>query len=423
MEYKSLHSLNKRSILPFVRKLLSFAFDTLTSRDLNSIQSAISSLNANQQNILHIVEPSLSVLNVSRIEIAENRQAILDLIKSLHKLDTKLNRAVEMLNKEIFGVKYFLEIYLQLDVIVEELKTMMQRAMFHLENLRMHLNLLSPTTVSPSNLQSMLSYVKSHLPSTLTFPIDHNQDIWSFYKRLSCNAILDGDKIIIVMAIPFLEVNDILEVYEIFNIPLPVSFDIKGGYDSTDLTAQYSLEAHGLMIDKKRTKYALLSSEELAVCGNPMPNYCTQTSPTFPTNLSKLCVINLFPENERKTRKYCKAMVSINTRLPSAYYLFNGKWAVASRTNLTFAIVCHGKTDSTPTITVRAPLDVLHLKQTCIGSNENMLLSPYFDGRSEYNVVNRETEILQLSKISKSLIWAPCKKQLPKLTKRVLPEV
>ena len=132
-------------------------------------------------------------------------------------------------------------------------------------------------------------------------------------------------------------------------------------------------------------------------------------------------MINLFLENERKTRKYCKATVSINTRLPSAYYLFNGKWAVASRTNLTFAIVCHGKTDSTPTITVRAPLDVLHLKQTCIGSNENMLLSPYFDGRSEY-VVNRETEILQLSKISKSLIWAPLKKQLPKLTKTVLPE-
>ena len=78
--------------------------------------------------------------------------------------------------------------------------------------------------------------------------------------------------------------------------------------------------------------------------------------------------------------------------------------------------------DSTPTITVRAPLDVLHLKQTCIGSNENMLLSPYFDGRSECNVVNRETEILQLSKISKSLIWAPLKKQLPKLTKTVLPE-
>ena len=105
----------------------------------------------------------------------------------------------------------------------------------------MHLNLLSlnhlsPTTVSPSNLRSVLSDVKSrsvlsdvksHLPSTLTFPIDHSQDIWSFYKRLSCNAILDGDKIIIVMAIPLLEVNDILEVYGIFNIPLPVSIDIQ----------------------------------------------------------------------------------------------------------------------------------------------------------------------------------------------------
>ena len=423
MEYKSLHSLTKRSILPFVGKILSFTFGTLTSQDLSSIHSAISSLNANQQNILHLVEQNLSVLNVSRVQIAENRQAVLELIKSLHKLDIKLNKAVEMLNKEIFGLKYFLEIYLQLDVIVEELKTMMQRAMFHLETLRMHLNLLSlnhlsPTTVSPSNLRSVLSDVKSHLPPTLTFPIDHNQDIWSFYKKLSCNAILDGNKLIIIMAIPLLEVNDILEVYEIFNIPLPVS----GGYNSTDLTAQYSLEAQGIMVDNKRTKYALLSSEELAVCGNPMQNYCTQRSPIFPINLSKLCVVNLFLGNERKIKRYCKAMVSINTRLPSAHYLFNGQWAVASRTNLTFTIVCHGKTGATPTITIRAPLDVLHLKQTCIGSNENMLLSSYFDGQSNYNVVNKEAEILQLSKISKSLIWAPLKRQLPNLTKMVLPD-
>ena len=178
LEYKSLHNLNKRSILPFVGKILSFAFGTLTSQDISSIHSAIPSLNENQQNILHLVEQRLSVLNVSRIQIAENQQAILDLTKSLHKLDIKLNRAVEMINKEIFGVKYFLEIYLQLDVIVEELKTMMQRAMFRLENPRMHLNLLSLnhlslTTVSPSNLRSVLSDVKSmriffrHLPFQL----------------------------------------------------------------------------------------------------------------------------------------------------------------------------------------------------------------------------------------------------------------
>ena len=116
------------------------------------------------------------------------------------------------------------------------------------------------------------------------------------------------------MAIPLLEVNDILEVYEIFNIPLPVSFDIQGSYNSTDLTAQYSLEAQGLMIDKKRTNYALLSSEELAVCGNPMQNYCTQRSPIFPVNLSKLCVVNLFLGNERKIKKNTERQWYLSTR-------------------------------------------------------------------------------------------------------------
>ena len=178
LDYRSLQKRNKRSLIPLVGKLLSFAFGTLDQTDLDSIRSAISTLSNKQQNVMHLVEQNLSILNISRIQIAENRQAIMDLVKNLHQLDSKINKAVEMLNKEIFGIKYFLEMYLKLDMFVEELKTMMQRAMFHLETLRMHLNLLSlnhlsPTTVSPSNLRAMLSDIKSHLPITLTFPRDH----------------------------------------------------------------------------------------------------------------------------------------------------------------------------------------------------------------------------------------------------------
>ena len=94
-----------------------------------------------------------------------------------------------------------------------------------------------------------------------------------------------GNKIIIVLSVPLLEVNSLMEVYEIINIPLPVSPDIQIANATKDLTAMYSLETRGLMIDNIRTKYALLSSEELAVCGNPARNYCTPRSPIFPINL------------------------------------------------------------------------------------------------------------------------------------------
>ena len=427
LDYRSLQKRNKRSLIPLVGKLLSFAFGTLDQTDLDSIRSAISTLSNNQQNVMHLVEQNLSILNISRIQIAENRQAIMDLVKNLHQLDSKINKAVEMLNKEIFGVKYFLEMYLKLDMFVEELKTMMQRAMFHLETLRMHLNLLSlnhlsPTTVSPSNLRAMLSDIKSHLPITLTFPRDHMQDIWSYYKDLSCNAIIDGNKIIIVLSVPLLEVNSLMEVYEIINIPLPVSPDIQIANATKDLTAMYSLETRGLMIDKTRTKYALLSSEELAVCGNPARNYCTPRSPIFPINLSNLCTVNLFLGNQNKIKKYCKTIVSINTRLPSALYLFDGQWAIASRTDLSFAIVCHDSKRMMQTITAKAPLDVLRLKQTCTASNDYMMLSQYFGGKGSYNVVNKEQQFLQLSNISKSKIWEPMMLKLPNLTSLKLPE-
>ncbi|MEW8313867.1 MAG: hypothetical protein AB2658_02445 [Candidatus Thiodiazotropha endolucinida] len=83
---------------------MSFAFGTLTLQDLDSIHNAVSNLNKNQQNIMHLVEQNLSLLNASRIQIAENRQAIIDLVATLHQLDAKLDIAVKMLNEDIIAV-------------------------------------------------------------------------------------------------------------------------------------------------------------------------------------------------------------------------------------------------------------------------------------------------------------------------------
>ena len=143
---------------------------------------------------MHVVEESISVLNMSRIQTAENRQAILELVKSLHGQDHKLEKLVNELRKEIYETRYFIEMYLKLDLIISEIKDMLQNAMFYLEHLRTQLNFLSlgrlnPSTISPSNLRALLLEIKAHLPPTLALIGDPKQDLWLFYRQLRSSAL------------------------------------------------------------------------------------------------------------------------------------------------------------------------------------------------------------------------------------------
>jgi hypothetical protein len=47
-------------------------------------------LSKNQQREIHVVEQSISVLNLSRVEIKKNRHKIIELTKVLHQIYSKL---------------------------------------------------------------------------------------------------------------------------------------------------------------------------------------------------------------------------------------------------------------------------------------------------------------------------------------------
>ena len=52
---------------------MSDVFDIATNVEISSIQRNVYKLAANQDTLMHVVEESISVLNVSRMEIKENR--------------------------------------------------------------------------------------------------------------------------------------------------------------------------------------------------------------------------------------------------------------------------------------------------------------------------------------------------------------
>lgn len=82
-DVKSLNQRSKRALLPIVGKAFSFLFGTVSEDDLNTIRCSINNLAVNQEKVIHFVEESLTMPNTTRVEVAENRQAINDLMHFL----------------------------------------------------------------------------------------------------------------------------------------------------------------------------------------------------------------------------------------------------------------------------------------------------------------------------------------------------
>ena len=102
-----------------------------------------------------------------------------------------------------------LQMYFQIDLITDELKHLMQRAMFNVDHLQSQINLLSlghlsPCTINPRQFKKLLLDIKLKLPKTLTLPDDPDKKLWYFYSQLTCTAIMENKRIVVIILSPCL---------------------------------------------------------------------------------------------------------------------------------------------------------------------------------------------------------------------------
>ena len=73
---------------------------------------------------------------MSRIEIAKNRRDIMDVVKCIQKFDDDIFRLKQDLSKHFHRLEQFMISYMQIYLIIDEIKTMSQHAMTYLNNLK-----------------------------------------------------------------------------------------------------------------------------------------------------------------------------------------------------------------------------------------------------------------------------------------------
>ena len=252
----------KRAVFDFGGKILSFLFGTLTQDDLDIAQKHVSTLEANQQSIVHILEDSLTISNMSRTEITENRHSINELLSTLSDINNKIDNVTEEFNNQLKEVENFLQMYLKLDLIVQELKQTIQNAMIYLENLKIQVSMLSneklsPLIISPMKLKATLQDIASKLSCAFRLPDNLNTNLWKYYTFLKCATIISNNQIIIVVSVPILDFSSKFEVYIVHTFPVALT-----NTSQTQIIAQVDSDTSIIAFNNERNKYILLNHIE-----------------------------------------------------------------------------------------------------------------------------------------------------------------
>ena len=122
--YIELHAIQTRkkgTLIPIIGKGLGYLFGTAAESNLNTIHSNVSRLVKTQVEITHVVDENILVINITRVEMSE-KTTLNKIIGSLANLDVRFGGITQALEKEVFQVGQFVQLYLQLDSIIQAIR-------------------------------------------------------------------------------------------------------------------------------------------------------------------------------------------------------------------------------------------------------------------------------------------------------------
>lgn len=421
-EYQSLSvdsKKNKRSLLPIVGQLMSNLFGTVSEDDLENINRNIKALASNQKQIIHDLDVSLSVLNLTRMQVAENRRSIMDLVVVVQKLDAKIVELGQVFEQKFGRLEQFINTYLQFQLILDEIKLTIQNGVIYLENLKSELSMLSmhhlsTNTISPKNLKELLLDVDSKLPNNFELPRNPRKDIWYFYKTLTCITYLEDNEIRIILQIPLINTKEEYELYKVHNLPLPLHH-MSTNMSQTDILVKYSLETDMLLVSEDRSKFSLLSENAFQMCSSYHFQFCNPETAFYQANMNKFCVMALFTQSLQDIKTFCRQMVVLDQKLPVTKYLSHGIWIVVTNKPLTFTINCQIDDIKISDVKIVPPFGIIQLNNTCKASNKYLRLPEYFGKRSVFERSDPLRALLKLRNISHFSIWSDSKTEFSKL--------
>ena len=202
----------KRSVLPFVGNALSYLFGVTSKDDLRVIRKVLGQLANTQGRILHMIEDSISIVNVTRREISDNRRKINELISSLISIVVSMVNATQGLDKRVSRLEILTHRYWLFKIMVDKLgkyflDVRIALSYFELQLILLSVGHLSPSIITPHDLGELMHIIAPTLPDNFKLASDPDKDIWYYYRTLSCRTLFDSKSIVVVVDVPLVDRN------------------------------------------------------------------------------------------------------------------------------------------------------------------------------------------------------------------------
>ena len=199
------HKISKRSILP-LQGILSFLFGTVDKRDLDEVKRNVKILYDNQIKQGEVLDDTISITNISRALITENRHMINSIIDSILILnDTLANIQKDI--QPLFVTRRFLLTHAEVLVHSHRLRVAGSDIRNDINKCGKYLDTLisgklSPTLADPIHLCNELLRIQKELPPTIELPENPANNIWHYYKYLTIFCTPCWQNNLVVQAIP-----------------------------------------------------------------------------------------------------------------------------------------------------------------------------------------------------------------------------
>ena len=396
---------NKRSLLP-LGGILSFMFGVGDQAEIDKIKIEVEKLRQQDLTYSHILEDNLSIINITRKEVSENRNSINDLYKVATQLESKIDNETINVLKILLPFRKFTIAYIKLDLCIKDVTSSIDATFDVIDEIEKKINALatghlSLDVIHPIELSRIMTTIQDALPQTFALPKNPKTDIWYYFKNTKCSSFFQEERLVSVCSVPLIDKKDLFEIIKVIGVPLH--------FNKTH-TIEYELDLEHFAISVDRTKFITISETERIKCSLPDINYCPLADPVYPVGRHQSCSLSLFINQTNKLPQVCGITLR-RTQLPLAYHISKGQWVISLSSPETITKLCaDGERNS---VSLDPPISVITLREGCKGFSPQIQLPAYLEGQTH------QENSIQLSlprfhttlNISDFLVWQTYHKQ------------
>ena len=200
------------------------------------------------------------------------------------------------------------------------------------EYLKIHITgKLTPSITDPVHLMQELLWINKQLPTRLSLSEDPHGNFWHYYRFLTMGPVIHGHKLVLMIKIPLVDLDSIMNLYKIYNLPI-YNYHI-------GKSLQYVLDGTNLAVTKDNKYAAVLSDMDFIQYTLADGHFCTLNTGLYHVGTSQWCVTALFFKDNDRINNHCR-LASDNITRPQAHYLDQGLWAISVETPIPMEVKC-----------------------------------------------------------------------------------